>query len=256
MRRKELLIVVMLLLIPSVWHVAFAQSGDFSFTADRPGVATGTDVLNKGLFQWEVGAAYDRTDNDDAVMHGYTFCNSLFRYGLTNTAELRLELNGVYEHSKGSDRTGLAPVIVGTKVKLYDSDNWLPTTSLLATLALPLGTKGFRPNNVAPSLYLLFANNLTEKLCLDYNVGLEWDGEDAGQTVFAAACLGYSFNDTFGAFVESYNYFPRHGKAEWNADCGVTVQVAPRVQLDLSGAMNLNHIGDMYGVSLGVAWTF
>jgi len=232
-----------------------AQSEDFEFTADRPGMATGTSVLQKGLLQWEAGAAYNRADNNDIVTHSYTFCNSLFRYGLTNTAEIRLELNGIYQHSKGENTTGLAPVVVGTKVKVHETNNWLPNVSLLATLTLPIGTKSFRSDNIAPSLYALFSHDLSSKLSLDYNAGLEWNGEDAGQTVFAAACLGYSLSSKTGVFVESFNYFPRHGEAEWNADCGITYQVAPKIQLDLSGALNLNHIDDMYDISLGIAWT-
>lgn len=231
-----------------------AQTEDDVISADRPGMATGTCIMPKGKVQWEVGMAYDRSDEDGAALKSFTFCNSLFRYGITQNAEIRLELDGMHTNLEGDKTTGLAPVIVGTKVMLHEGEGVKPNVALLANFTLPLASKEFRPSDIAPSFYALVDHDVTDKLNLAYNAGLEWDGETSSPTTFAALCAGYAFNDKWGGFIESYNYFPKHGSASWNADLGVSWLASNKVQLDVAAAFNLNNIKKNYGISFGVAW--
>lgn len=53
---------------------------------------------------------------------------------------------------------GIAPLTIGTKVRVYESHNWLPSIGLLAEFQLPyVGSKDLVPSHLAPSMYLLFA---------------------------------------------------------------------------------------------------
>lgn len=199
---------------------------------------------------WEVGMAYDHDDDG----HTLTFCNSLFRYGLTHNWEMRLELNGLHTWGDDWHTTGLDAVNVATKVRLYEGADAVPSVALLAGLALPVGSKAFRPSHIAPSLTLLADHDVTNRLNIAYNAGLEWDGETAIPTMFAALCFGYQFNDRFGAYVENYDYFAKGTKAQWNVDLGLNWMASSRVQLDVAGCCNLNNLKSSYGVSFGVAW--
>lgn len=231
-----------------------AQSEEEVISADSPGMATGTGIMPKGKVQWEYGMGYDYDKSGGETVRAFTFCNSLFRYGISDVAELRLELDGVHESCSGEKVTGLAPVILGTKIKLHEGDGVQLNWAMMANLTLPWASKDFRPSNIAPSIYALADHDVTDKLNIAYNAGLEWDGESSEPTTFAALCLDYAFTDKFGGLVESYNYFPKHGDASWNADLGLYWLVNNRVQLDVSAACNLNHLNDYFNVSFGVAW--
>ena len=223
---------------------------EVEFTADRPGVGTGTGIVGKGKVMWEAGMAYDYEGGEKT----FTFCNSLLRYGLTNNWEMRLELNGLHTWGDDFHTTGLDAVNLATKVRLYEGEDAVPSVALLTGLTLPVGSEAFRPSHIAPSLTLLADHDVTDRLNIAYNAGLEWDGETAAPTTFAALCLGYQLNDRLGAYIENYDYFAKGMKSQWNMDLGLNWMASRRVQLDVAGCFNLRHIKDSYGISFGVAW--
>lgn len=245
MRKISVVIAIML-----VAHgIAFAQD-EMEFTADRPGVGTGTDIIGKGKVMWEAGMAYDYEDGAKTL----TFCNSLFRYGMTSNWEMRLELNGLHTWGDGDHVTGLDAVNMATKIRLYEGEDAVPSIALLAGLTLPVGSEAFRPSHIAPSLTLLVDHDVTDRLNIAYNAGLEWDGETAASTTFAALCFGYQVNDRLEAYIENYDYFAKGMKGQWNMDFGLNWMASRRVQLDVAGCFNLKHIKDSYGISFGIAW--
>ena len=87
MKLKVLTIMVALLPL-----LALAQSEEAGFTADRPGATTGVDVLPKGRVQWETGFGYERTKVvEDVAVTTWTVNSSLLRWGISESAELRLQ---------------------------------------------------------------------------------------------------------------------------------------------------------------------
>ncbi len=230
-----------------------------TISADRPGMATGVDVLPFKSVQWETGFQYDYASGS----HGITLPTTMFRFGITRFAELRLEYDGALGSADGKTLTyEVLPLILGTKVKFYEgTDNeklqWLPQTSLLLNLAIPSTPDLAKTTHVAPSAYLLFHHDATDWLSIDYNVGAEWDGIIAKPTTFLALCLGFGITDKLGAFLESYNYITDYGKnidGSANLDFGFTYLVHPRVQLDVYGAFNCQAPASAANVGLGVAW--
>lgn len=235
--------------------VVVSAQEEINFTADRPGMGTGTGIQSKGKVIWEYGMSFDHSKGEGGLdgTNSFMFANSLFRYGISNSVELRLELDGMHESCGEDKSTGLAPIIIGTKVRFYEGEGLTPSVAMLANLTLPVASKAFRPSNFAPSIYLLADHDVTDKINLTYNAGLEWDGEQAAPTTFTALCVGYSINDRLGCYIENYDYFHKGEKPLWNMDLGVNYMLNDRVQLDLAGSCNLNGF-KTYGVSLGVAW--
>jgi len=250
---KEKIIALMLMAIPCCLAAQEAVDGDVIST-DRPGVYTGTDIMPQGRWQWEQGLSYEADKTGGSTVHLVNFSNTLLRFGLTRNAELRLQVDGLYMHSDGESITGLCPIVVGTKVKLHETQNALPNVALLANLVIPSGKRAFRADHIAPQLYALFSNDLNDQLNLTYNVGLEWDGEGASPTTFVALCLGYSPTDNVGVFAEGYGYMHKHTSSQWSIDGGVSWIVRPHVQLDLSGGVLLSHFGKDLFVAVGVSW--
>lgn len=236
----------------------FAQTDEeTSISADRPGMATGTDIVSCMKVQWETGfeSTYDGST-------GFLLPSTMLRMGVTPFAELRVEYDGNLNMSdKQRWSYEVEPLVVGTKVKVFDGYGWVPKTSLMANLSIPLRRNFDETGNmqhVAPSLYLLFQNGVTEWFDIGYNVGIEWSGYSHIPSTFLALCLAFSVSDHFGAFFESYNYFthldPNNTEAEFGIDLGLTYSVHPRVQLDVYGMFNCPEPRMFNGLGLGVAW--
>ena len=245
-----------LFLLLACFVTANAQTDSPTLSADRPGMATGTNVTPFLKVVWETG--FESTwDGDPAFLLPTT----MLRFGVTKFAELRLEYDGtfgrLYDRHWSYD---VQPLVIGTKVKIFEGYKWVPKISLMANLAIPLTRvpDNYVQPHTAPSLYLLFQNDVTDWFNIGYNVGAEWSGVSHIPSTFLALSLGFNIGERFGAFVESYNYLTRYGKrnteAECNLDFGFTCLVHPRVQLDLYGMFNCQDPRNFNGIGLGVAW--
>ncbi len=228
-----------------------------SVAADRPGMATGVGVLPFKAIQWETGFQWDYADRQ----HAFTLPTTMLRFGVAPFAELRLEYDGTLSQTTELNTTQwkyqVEPLILGTKIRIFDGWKAVPKISFLANVAIPITKQQFQTTHLAPSLYLLFENDVTDWLNLCYNVGAEWNGVDAAPSTFLALCLGFNINDQWGAFVESYNYFTRQTnyiEIECNLDAGFTYMPHHRVQLDVYASINCQDPAKYSNVGLGVAW--
>lgn len=231
-----------------------ASDGDYDFSPDRPGMATGTGVLNAGFWQFETGFGYESDKREDVKT--FTLNTSMLRYGLTGNTELRLQLDGFGVQEAGSNKFSafLAPPVIGTKIRICEEKGIIPQTSFMANLNLPFLSTRKTQASLFPQLYLLFDNTLTDWLSLGYNLGLEWNGLEAAPVTFAAICLDFSITESTGAFLESYNYFSKGEKPSFNFDLGLSWNVLDNLQLDLFAAVNLNNISSYFNVGFGLAW--
>lgn len=243
---KRFVILIVALLVAT--YVGKAQ--EVEFTADRPGAATGPATVARGVVQWEQGVQYD----GDGGRGEFTFSNTLLRYGLLDGWELRLGGDALIYHDNTVWRTAFTGLTLGTKIGCYEGRGAIPAVSFMANLALPrTGHKGYVVEHLAPSLYMLFDNPVTDWFSVGYNVGVEWDGASALPITFLALGLNFSPAEGVGCFVESHNYLQR-GTSLYCADFGVSYMVCRRVQIDLAANINLCSPSKMWAVSFGVAW--
>lgn len=249
----------LLLLFVVISTVGISAQEASSISADRPGMATGVDVVPFKGVQWESGFQYDYSGGG----HSITLPTTLFRFGITRFAELRVEYDGSLASGDGKQwEYAVEPLVLGTKIKFFEGTEneklqWLPAVSFLFNLAIPSTPDLAKTTHVAPSAYLLFHHEATEWLSIDYNIGAEWDGVSALPATFLALCLGFGITEKAGAFLESYNYITDYGKntaGSANLDFGFTYLVHPRVQLDVYGAFNCQDPASSANVGLGVAW--
>ena len=224
---------------------------------DRPGVATGTDVMPFKKVMWETGFEGDWI----AGTHCITIPSTMFRFGITSFAELRVEYDGILLQEGKQWEYSPAPLVLGTKVKIFDGSEkykWIPKVSLMVNLDIPCTKAMASTMHVAPSVYALFSNDVTDWFNIGYNVGAEWDGVTAIPATFLGVCLGFNITDNLGAFVESYNYFTKYGigntDADPNIDFGFNWMVHPKVQLDIYAGFSCLNPKDFSMVGMGVAW--
>ena len=223
---------------------------DVEFTADRPGASTGPSTVGKGDIQLEQGMQYD----GDGGKGVFTFSSTLLRYGLFDGMELRITGDAFIYDNNDSWKPAFTGVSIGTKIGCFEEQGIKPSVSLLANLAIPAtGSKGFVVEKLAPSLYLLCENTLSDKLSLGYNVGAEWDGTGSSPITFLAACLGYSVTERLGCFVESYNYLTKDNN-RYCADFGLNYMATGKLQFDVAANLDLRDPANYWAVSFGVVW--
>lgn len=227
------------------------------FSADRPGMATPTNIMMPLKFQIESGFSFERSGSAGAKQDYILFNSSLLRFGIDKNAEIRLQTDVAQLKTDSVNLTGMNPLTLGVKLKIFGKSRsfLLPQASVLMNVTLPwLGKKEFRPVHPIPSVFLLMQNDITQKLNVCYNFGVQYDEESAAPVEFFALCFGYGFNDKFSAFIENYNYFASASGPVNSFDAGCAWMVAKNVQLDVSGNLNCQDFKHYFMLNCGVAW--
>jgi hypothetical protein len=249
-------ILSILLLIISV--ICKSQTADsLVISADRPGMATPPGIIPSKKFQIESGFSDEKINTNKLFQETTQYNTTLFRYGISNSSEIRVQTDYARLKTTNSNITGFDPLTIGTKLTIIEGKGVLPKTSFLFNLTLPyLGNKNFRPDNMAPSFYLLFQNNLTDKLNLCYNIGLEYDGSSPSPSDFMAICMGYAISDKLSCFIENYNWFSNVLKPLNYFDLGCAYLIRKNLQFDVSANFSLQNFDNYNMYNFGLSWMF
>jgi len=224
-------------------------------SADRPGMATPPSIEAAKSLQLETGFSLEKNHLEKPFQENIDYNFTLLRYGINKNSEIRLQTDYVQVKTDSANITGFDPLTIGTKIFISEAKGIIPKTSFLFNLTLPyIGKKNFRPEYLAPSIYLLMQNDITGKLNVCYNLGLEYDGESASPAEFAAICLGLGITDKVSGFIENYNWFSSASKPVNFVDLGFAYLVSHKIQLDLSGNMNLEDIKKYFMINFGISW--
>lgn len=262
--------------------LALAEENEVQAVADRPGAGTGAHVLDWGHIQWETGFEVAHWMG----MHVLNMPTTLFRFGLGPWAELRLEYTGLLAINDKPDTIAstpdevfysVQPLNVGTKIRLWGGSDdpklrWIPRTSLMFNLGLPLTSSLASYIPVTGTVDFLFENDVTDWFSVGYDVGVYWIDPAPTPDIFVSLGFNFAPTDKLGLFVESHNSFDPDARSldepaktytvcSINLDFGLTYMVHPLVQLDLYSGFNLYHSGsELSGpqndvmVGLGVTW--
>lgn len=234
--------------------VCHAQEELPTVVPDRPGFTFGADVVQHHKITWDNGFAFE--SNKDGA-HTLTLNSTVLRYGLFENMELRVGTDFLMYNNGGTMEPtfGIAPLCIGTKIKVYEGNGILPAVGLLAELKSPhVGSRELLPSHLAPAMYAIFEHAIGERLWLCYNAGLEWDGETAAPKTFLALGFGGSITETLGAYVETYNYLHREDENQYMTEFGLTWLASRRVQLDVECDLDFLHFGKYYALGFGVSW--
>ncbi len=245
---------LILLALVFVCGIARAQEEPLVISADRPGALTGPHAMPYQKVQWETGLGYE---SEKGGPNTFTLNTSMLRFGLFKHAEIRVSTDFLLSNDgQGNKSTfGIAPLTVGMKAQLNEGSGILPTVALLAQVQSPhIGTKDQLPPHLAPSMYFLFDHEVTNRFSIGYNIGAEWDGENAIPTTFLGLGLYFGITDRWSAFLESYNRLnARIGNSNMT-EFGITWLASRRVQLDLYADLDFKRLGSYFNVACGVSW--
>ena len=237
------------ILFPLLGH---AQEED-DFMAGRPGVTGSVDVLPKGRLQWETGLGYEYSKFDGLKESTWTLNSSSLRWGIGHQVELDFNIDGCYTKLEDTHFSGVSGMSVGAVVRLFDGWKALPVISFCGSMLLP-GSKDshYLPENIGSQMSIVFNNQLTEMLSLDYDLGLKWE-DDPRAEVFWGAALTAQLTPVFGFLVEEYNTNHRDVTDCWMG-LGAFARLNSRMQMDIGTNLNLKHMGKYHDVSIGLVW--
>ncbi len=230
----------------------FAQEQDRlnELTVDRPGIAEAPFTVAPRTFQLETGFDYYKRTSGEILFLPVT----LFRAGLSNNTELRISAKHILDKTAAQKLNGFSPLTIGIKTHIIEQRGWVPETDILVDLIIPISSTDLQPEKMGHDVLLLFQNDLSPKIAINYNIGLIWDGFSNENQFTGSFCFNYLPTDKTGLFIEYFDFLRRKGSKEHGIDGGFTFLLWPLVQADFSAGVswvdgNLNHF-----VSSGISF--
>ena len=271
MRRRVLPILATFVLFGAVGPAPCAEDDAKGeppeLVTDRPDATESASVVPRGYFQFELGWTHASFDNDGTETAADSFPETLVRIGLSRRVELRVGFDGYQwdDESRpgGSGTDGFNDTSLGVKIGLVEERGARPQIAVLAGFSLPSGTEEFTDGRVVPAFSFAFANTLTERLSLGYNLGafVLTEEDDSGDKTTSfqglwTVALGIGITDRWGAFIECFGnpVISALGSSSSSFDGGFTYLVRPNVQLDLFGGFGLSGDAPEWFAGLGVSF--
>jgi hypothetical protein len=222
-------------------------------------MANPPDILSFERIQIENGNTFENYIDGTVHHENYYIPAFLIRIGLLKNAEARIFTDYVYkiETDSGisSKMNGMDPITFGTKIKLFKQRKVLPKTSVLANLTLPFyGKTEFKPDYLAPSVFLLMSNSISQVMTLTYNYGLIWDGNLSPVTQAYAISMNANLFPWFSIFIENYGFISKYDKPKLYYDAGMAFLLNNHFQIDVSAGAKIDSDNDYFIVNAGFAW--
>ena len=225
-----------------------------SIQTDRPDQTECPFIVPKNYLQFENGFSYEKTDDD---AREYVVPSTLTKFGINDHFELRLITEYVIQGNNSDQTSGIVPLLVGFKARLFEEKGIIPLTSFIGHISLPkLASKTFQTTYYAPEFRFTMQHTLSEKQTLSYNLGAEWDGISPEPTFIYTLTTGYSFSEKISSYIELYGFLPQIQKADHRFDAGINYLFNPNHQLDISGGFGLSETSPEYFVALGYSFRF
>lgn len=250
MLNKTILLFCFFLLIQ---NRSFAQELP-SIQTDRPDQTECPFIVPINYFQLENGFTYEKTNTESSQIVTPTI---LTRFGINNHFELRLITEYSIEDDFSNNISGINPILIGFKTRLFEEKGGVPLTSFIGHIGIPkTGSKSLQTIYYAPEFRFTMQHTLSKKQSLSYNLGAEWNGETAEPTFIYTLTSGYSLSEKVGCYIELYGFVPQIEKPDHRFDAGLTYLFNPNHQLDISGGFGLSKISPEYYLAVGYSFRF
>jgi hypothetical protein len=205
---------------------------------DRPSASTAAYILPVGRLQVETGSLFGiGVDNGNFDYFNNNFNTTLVRFGLSSSAELRLEQGYVQTIARIGDfeekLSGLTNFGLGGKFAIFKQKGWIPPVTLIANVRAPYTSSEIGSRYLYGDYLLATDINIVGKLGLIANYGGSWNGNNANYNNFYALTLAYSVNERFCAFIEPYGNWDNAVNFNQSFNAGITYAAAKKFQVDL-----------------------
>ena len=242
---------------------AFAHAGDDTIATDRPDFVESSDVVGHGRFQLETGLTADRHAQDGLTVRTLT-TPTLFRLGIGDTTELRLETDG-WTRVRSSDTStvhGWSDLSLGIKWHVLDGAGATPGVAWLLHVDTPSGSRELRGDGLRPSLRAAIEWDLPQDFSLGVMPGLYVDRSPAGKRytgAILAATLGKEWSPRWHSFLEIAGQqlaSKRNGGSVVTLDTGLAFVATPTLQFDVEVSRGLSDAAPDLESGVGMAIKF
>jgi hypothetical protein len=256
-----------LALLTATLACALAHAED-SIATDRPDFVESSDTVGHGRFQLETGLTQDRHAQDGITVRTLT-TPTLFRYGIGETMELRLETDGwtrerTRDSIAGTSDTarGVSDLSFGIKWHVLDGKDSMPGVAWLLHVDTATGSRAFRGAGLRPSLRAAIEWDLPEEFSFGVMPGVYVGRNDAGKrytgAIFAAT-LGKAWSPRWHSFVELAGQqlaSRRNGGSVVTLDTGLAFVATPTLQFDIEVSRGLSDAAPDLESGVGVSLKF
>ena len=175
---------------------------------------------------------------------------SLFRYGISGSSEVRATL-GYNSLSAGPERfTGVSGLKLGIKTGLVEEGQYLPAISFLAEAELPdIGSIDFRPAIFTPSMRFIVEKYLNDVWIIGTNLGWTWT-ESAPRFNYSLS-LRTALTDEIALYTEFYGSNSKFTAPRDFVDVALEFWVMDRVALDVVIGWGITDGADGGFISIG-----
>jgi hypothetical protein len=225
-----------------------------SIQIDRPDQTECPFITPTKYIQIENGFTIE---NFDKSQKSYNYPSTLWKYGVNEKLELRLITEFISEKKFENTKTGFSPITIGFKTSLFEEKGFIPKTSFIGHITTTkIGSKEFQTKYIAPSYRFTMQHTLTNKITLAYNLGTEWNGQNAEHTNIYTLTTGFSLIKKIGFYTELYGFMPMGNKADHRFDGGFTYLINNDFIVDISGGLGLTQNAPKNYISLGISYRF
>jgi hypothetical protein len=253
---------LLFILAMSTVFLATAQEDATPIATDRPGASDSSTLIGKGVLQLETGGQFVKSENASSRIEDYSYNFSLFRYGLLDHMELRLatDFRSIETTDKFSNiqntTSGLAPLIVGTKIGIAKEEGWMPQLSFVGNLSLPFAAStDLKPETTAVDFRFLMDHALSDRSSFGYNIGAAIGPENAELAYIYVITYSYSLTSSVTAFSNIYGTFPENSSANHLWDAGFTYLYNNDLQFDITVGSGINTSQDIL-LNAGLSYRF
>ena len=206
-------------------------------TTDRPDQTESSSALDIGQIQIETGILLEDYQSN---------INSLFRFGLINGIEIRLNANYlINDEISNLKKSSFTDFEVGAKFNVLKNES-NTSLGLLTHLSIPTAPEIFSNNEYGILTRLLVSHDLQNDSQIGYNLGLNKFNNLNSELVYTFV---YSKSlSSFGVFFEIFGNDSKQSST-LNFDSGITYLFDKNKQLDLSVGKGINN--SMFFVSFG-----
>lgn len=223
-----------------------------SIQTDRPDQTECPFIVPTNYFQFENGFLYQKTNDVSKEILAPTV---LVKFGINDHFELRLISEYLLNRDSENNTSGINPLLIGFKSRLFEEKGVFPTTSFIGHLSNPkLASENNKSQFYAPEFRFTMQHTLGEKQSLSYNLGTEWNGETAEPTFIYTLTTGYLISENVSGYVEFYGFVPQLEKPDHRFDGGICYLLNPNHQLDFSAGFGLSKTSPKYFISLGYSF--
>jgi hypothetical protein len=236
---------------------------------DRPDKTNSPHTLDAGHLQIETGVARFTSNTDAGVRtRGWTFVDTDARIGLTNWAELQVELpfyESMRETDLASDRTqhsrGLGDLSVVGKANFWGNDQGDTAAGMELFVVTPTGADGIGDGELEGGAAFLFSVTLPAGFDLAVNGGFDVVPSEGGghhADLVNSISVSRAIAGPLSAYLEFFSSVPTQQSADWDGtvDVGSTLTIGKNFQLDAGLNVGVTHAADDLQPFLGASYRF